>query len=89
MVSASDVLVYQIIRSVLVMTSLLLYLCVSSGYQYRVRDWVVNVQWMVEDVIERRMEQEESYTRKHEAENRLFLEASSSTQNYGSFAQPS
>ena len=53
------------------------------------RDWVVNVQWKVEDVTERRMEQEERYARKHAVENGILLEASSSAVNYGSFAQSS
>ena len=38
--------------------------CVSSCYQCRIRDWLVNVKWMVEDVIERRMDQEERNNRR-------------------------
>ena len=61
-------LVYQTVRAGLVLVSLVMYLCVSRTYQYRLRDWVVNVQWMVEDVIERRIDQEDHYWREKLAE---------------------
>ena len=37
----------------------MIYMCTSRGYRYRVRGWVVNVQWLVEDVFERRMRMED------------------------------
>ena len=77
--SPEDVFIYQVVRTGLVLLSLVMYACVSRGYQYRIRDWVVNVQWMVEDVIERRMDQEDSYNRRRMAEEEIFLENSSSS----------
>ena len=55
------------------MSSLLLYFCVSKAYQYTVRDWVVNVQWMAEDVIEWRINQEEQYWRDKMAEQHIII----------------
>ena len=72
------VLIYQVVRTGLVLLSLVMYVCVSRGYQYRIRDWVVNVQWMVEEVFERRMDQEESYNRRQMAEEGILFENSSS-----------
>ena len=79
--SPDGVLIYQIVRTSLLLLSLVMYLCVSRGYQYRVRDWVVNVQWMVEDIFERRMDQEESYIRQQMAEEGILSEGSSSDSN--------
>ena len=62
--------------TVLVLLSLVTYVCLSHGYQYRVRDWVVNVQWIVEDVFERRMDQEESYIRRQMAEEKISFQSS-------------
>ena len=50
--SPEGVFIYQIVRTGLLLLSLMMYVFVSCGYQYRMRDWVVNVQWMVEDVFE-------------------------------------
>ena len=80
-------LIYQATRTSLVLLSLLLYLCVSRVYQYRIRDWIVHVQWMVEDIIERRMDQEESYNRQH-AEEQVLFNSSLVTNDYGSCTQP-
>ena len=71
-------LIYQATRCGIILVSLVLYLCVSRAYQYRVRDWVVNVQWMVEDVTERRMKREERYRQKQLAEEQSWIDTSSS-----------
>ena len=76
--SQLHVLIYQATRCVLVLLSLLLYLCVSRGYQYRFRDRVVNTQWMVEDINERRIEQEERYWREQMAEQQIVIDSSAS-----------
>ena len=73
-----ELLIYQAVRSGVIMVSLVLYVCVSRTYQYRIRDWVVNVQWIVEDVFERRIEQEESYLRQQIAEQENLPDISSS-----------
>ena len=70
------ILIYQAMRCGLILVSLLLYLCVSRAYQYRIRDWVVNVQWMVEDIIERRIDQERCW-REQKAEQRVAIDISS------------
>ena len=77
--SSVGMVVYQAVRSGLVLVSLVMYLCVSRAYQYRVRDWVVHVQWMVEDVIERRIDQERQYWRERLAEQEPLLCSSSRT----------
>ena len=61
--SPEGVLIYPVVRTGLVLLSLVMHVCVSRGYQYTIRDWVVNVQRLVEDVFERRIRQEESYMR--------------------------
>ena len=59
--SPDSILIYQVARTGLLLLSMMMYLFVSHGY--RVRDWVVSVKWMVEDIFERRMDQGESYFR--------------------------
>ena len=76
--SPDELLIYQAVRSGVVMVSLVLYVCVSRTYQYRIRDWVVNVQWIVEDVFKRRIQQEESYLRQQIAEQENLPDISSS-----------
>ena len=70
--------IYQASRCGLIFLSLLLYLCLSRTYQYRIRDWVVHVQWMVEDIIERRIDQEERYWEERMAEQQITIDCSSS-----------
>ena len=69
-------LVIQAMRCGLVLLSLMLYLCVSHSYQYRIRDWVVHVQWMVEDITERRIKQEERYWREQMADQQNLEDSS-------------
>ena len=71
-------LVYQAVRCGLVLLSLMLYLCVSCSYQYRIRDWVVHWQWMVEDIIERRIKQDKRCWRGKMAHQRFLSDSSSS-----------
>ena len=70
---------YQVVRTGLVFLSLVMYVCVSRGYQYRIRDLMVNVQWMVEEALKRRLDQEESYNRRQKAEKGIQFEESSSS----------
>ena len=87
--SSSSILIYQSGRCLLVMASFIMYVCVSRTYKYRVRDWVVNVQWIVEDIFDRRMDQEESW-REHMADTLIPFDAPSSSprSDYGSFPRP-
>ena len=79
--SSEGVLISQVVRTALVLLSFVMYVCVSPGYKYRVRDWVVNVQWMVEDIFERRMDQEESCIRQQMVEEGILFEGSCSESN--------
>ena len=76
--SPEGVLIYQVVRTGLVLLSLVMYVCVSHGYQYRIRDWVVNVQRLVEDVYQRWIRQEESYMRQQIVKEDIISEDSSS-----------
>ena len=82
-----DMLIHQVVRTGLVLFYLMLYLHVSRAYQYRVRDWIVNVQWMIEDVFYRTMDQEERYTGQQMVEEQAFPFHPSSTAitDYGTF----
>ena len=77
--SPDGIVIYQLVRIGCLLLSLVMYLCMSRGYQYRVRDWVVNVPQMVEDVFDRRMDQEESYNRRQMDEGGIFFKDSSSS----------
>ena len=79
--SQHGMLIYQATRTGLLLLSLLIYLYVSRSYQYRIRDWIVNVQWMVEDVFDRRMKQEEHYWRDQMADQQVLFQSSSSSGN--------
>ena len=48
-------------RGSLILLSLILYCCVAKCYRYRQRDEVVNEQFLVEEVFERRLRQAEQY----------------------------
>ena len=53
--------IYQGIRTLAVLLSVIFFSCTSCSYKYRVRDEVVPEQWLVEDVFERRIDQEEEF----------------------------
>ena len=78
--SQHGILIYQATRTGLTLLSLLIYLYMSRSYQYRIRDWIVNVQWMVEDVFDRRMKQEERYWRDQMADQQVLFESSSGSE---------
>ena len=75
--SQHGMLIYQETRTGLMLLSLVIYLCMSRSYQYRIRDWIVTVQWMVEDVFDRRVKQEERYWRGQMADQQVLFESSS------------
>ena len=54
-------MIYEGVKGFLILVSLVLFSCVSRHYRYRQRDEIVNVQGMIEEIYERRMEQEEEY----------------------------
>ena len=61
------VLIYQLSRCVL----FVLLMCPVHGYWDRIRDWVVNVQWMVKEVFERRTDQTTAFEGTDERESSL------------------
>ena len=54
-------LIYEGVKGLLILVSLVLFSCVSRRYRYRQRDEIVNVQGMIEDTHERWLDQEEEY----------------------------
>ena len=60
--------IYQGVRALIVLVSLVLFSFVAQRYKYRVREDVVPEQWLIEDVTERRMEQEKKYWARREQE---------------------
>ena len=55
--------VFRELKAGLIALSLIFYLRVSKHYRYRVRDEVVNEQFLVEEVYERELAQAEKYNR--------------------------
>ena len=56
------------VKAFLIFLSLMLFLCVSKWYRYRLRDEVVNEQFLVEEIYERELTLAEEYERENEAE---------------------
>ena len=54
-------LIYEGSKGFLILVSLTIFSCVSRYYQYRQRDEIVNEQGMIEEIFERRLDQEEAY----------------------------
>ena len=62
--------VFHEVKACLIAFSLIFYLWVSKRYHYRIRDEVVNEQFLVEEVYERELMQAEKYEREKQAEMR-------------------
>ena len=60
-------LIYEGVKGFLILVSLVLFSCVSRYYRYRQRDEIVNVQWMIEEIVERQIDQEEEYMQERRA----------------------
>ena len=60
-------LIYEGVKGCLILLSLVLFSCLSSHYQYRKRDEIVNVQGMIEDIHEKWLNQEEAYMQERKA----------------------
>ena len=71
--------IFHGVRSFLILVSVLLYVCVAKRYHYRVRNEVVNEQFLVEEIYERQLLQAEQYENE-----RLHSSPSQSNVNYGS-----
>ena len=53
--SSTSWLVFHEAKAFLVFLSLIMYLCVSKRYRYRLRDEVVNEQYLIEEIYERQL----------------------------------
>ena len=62
-------LIYEGVKGFLILVSLILFSHVSLHYRYRQRDEIVNVQGMIEDIYDKRMEQEEEYMKERKQFN--------------------
>ena len=69
--------VFQEVKIFLIFLSLMLYLCVSRRYRYRLRDEVVNEQFLVEEVYERRF----ALAEKHEESSMIEIECANHSQH--------
>ena len=74
--------VFHEVKAFLIFLSLMLFLCVSKWYRYRLRDEVVNEQFLVEEIYERELTLAEEYERENED-----IDISSSQLDYGSLDQ--
>ena len=54
-------LIYEGVKGLLILVSLVLFSCVSRCYRYRERDEIVNIQAMIEEIYDRRQAQEDEY----------------------------
>ena len=59
-------IIFHGVRAFLILVSLIMYCCVAKRYRYRLRDEVVNEQFLVEEVYERQLLQAEAYERENE-----------------------
>ena len=61
-----------------------MYLCVSKRYRYRLRDEVVNEQFLVEEIYERELDRAEQYERDDDDDERsLLIQSVEVPQEYG------
>ena len=58
--------VFYEVKAFLIFLSLMLFMCVSKWYRYRVRDEVVNEQFLVEEIYERELALAEEYEKEQE-----------------------
>ena len=59
-------IIFHGVRAFFILVSLIMYCCVAKRYRYRLRDEVVNEQFLVEEIYERQLLQAEAYERENE-----------------------
>ena len=80
--------IFHEVKAFLIAMSLFIYLYVSKHYHYRVRDEVVNEQFLVEEIYEREIQLAEEYEREKRAEMRaLFGDPVSRPCQYGTIKE--
>ena len=67
------------VKAFFIFLSLMLFLCVSKWYRYRLRDEVVNEQFLVEEIYERELALAEEYER----ENEVTVSINENSRSYG------
>ena len=60
-----------------------MYLCVSKHYHYRLRDEVMNEQYLVEEIYERELDLAEQYERDNDDERSLIIQSVEVPRKYG------
>ena len=79
--------IFHAIKAFLIFISLIMYLCVSKRYRYRLRDEVVNEQFLVEEIYERELDRAEQYERDDDDdsddERSLLIQSVEVPQEYG------
>ena len=65
--------VFHEVKAFLIFISLIVYLCVSRCYHYRVRDETVNERFLVEEIYERELNNAEEYQKQRCNENLKIL----------------
>ena len=81
-------IIFHAIKAFLIFVSLIMYLCVSKRYRYRLRDEVVNEQFLVEEIYERELNRAEQYERDDDDdddddERSLLIQSVEVPQEYG------
>ena len=76
--------VFHEVKTFLIFLSLMLYLCVSRQYRYRLRDEVVNEQFLVEEIYERQLAQAEEYEREQRDITVMINDNNDTKRDYGS-----
>ena len=78
-------IVAHMIMAFLIFISLILYLCVSERYRYRLRDEVVNERFLVEEIYEREFNLAEQYERDKDIDDELsnLVESVDNCRSYG------
>ena len=74
---------FHAIKAFLIFISLIMYLCVSKRYRYRLRDEVVNEQYLVEEIYERELDLAEQYESNNNDERSLLIQSVEVPQEYG------
>ena len=64
-VSSLSWTIFHAVKAFAIFLSLMMYMCVSNRYQYRLRDEVVNERFLVEEIYERELNLAEEYEREN------------------------
>ena len=81
--------VFHACKACIMLLSLALYICISKRYQYRLRDEVVNEQFLIEEIFERELALAAEYERENEDEINAILKriVEDNGTNYGAIIQ--